>query len=55
MIGQLNPTTMPTNLAFTQGTLASGTRSLHADGRNGVDGSGTMPEGAPAQTEQAPV
>jgi hypothetical protein len=48
MIGQLNPATMPAS-------LASGTRSQHVGGQNGVDGSGTMAEGAPARTEQAPA
>jgi 2-iminobutanoate/2-iminopropanoate deaminase len=53
VIEHLNPATLPTNPAFSQGVVATGTRTVFVGGQNGVDGSGAMRDGLTAQTEQA--
>jgi 2-iminobutanoate/2-iminopropanoate deaminase len=54
-ITHLNPASLFTNPAFSQGVLVSGThRTLHVGGQNGTDASGEIVSGGlGAQTEQA--
>lgn len=53
MIQHLNPATMHTSPAYSQGTVATGTRLIHVGGQNGVDTGGTLADGAVKQSEQA--
>jgi enamine deaminase RidA (YjgF/YER057c/UK114 family) len=53
MIKLLNPESLERNPAFAQGTLATGSRTIHVGGQNGIDRAGVMASGAPAQTAQA--
>lgn len=52
-IEHVNPPTMHTNPAFSQGTIAPAGRTLYVGGQNGVDADGTLLEGADAQVAQA--
>jgi 2-iminobutanoate/2-iminopropanoate deaminase len=49
----LNPKSLFTSPAFSQGTLAKGTTYLQVGGQNGADKEGKMAEGIAAQTVQA--
>lgn len=54
-ITHLNPPSLHSNPAFSQGVLVSGAhRTIHVGGQNGTDSSGAIvPGGFGAQTEQA--
>lgn len=54
-ITHLNPPSLHSNPAFSQGVLVSGPhRTVHVSGQNGTDASGVIvPGGLGAQTEQA--
>ncbi|GAA1806890.1 RidA family protein [Agromyces neolithicus] len=54
-ITHLNPSTLHTNPAFSQGVIVRGAHdTLHVGGQNGTDASGAIvPGGLGAQTEQA--
>lgn len=52
-IQRINPESLFTSPAFSQGTLARGTSILTVGGQNGVDKSGTLLEGLAAQTVKA--
>jgi enamine deaminase RidA (YjgF/YER057c/UK114 family) len=52
-IQHVNPESLPTNPAFSQGTIAPAGRTLYVGGQNGVDAHGTLLEGADAQVAQA--
>ena len=52
-IEHVNPESLHTNPAFSQGTIAPAGRTLYVGGQNGVDGEGALLVGLQAQTEQA--
>jgi len=52
-IEHVNPESLPTNPAFSQGTIAPAGRTLYVGGQNGVDADGTLLDGADAQVAQA--
>jgi 2-iminobutanoate/2-iminopropanoate deaminase len=52
-IEHVNPESLHTNPAFSQGTIAPAGRTLYVGGQNGVDADGTLLEGAEAQVAQA--
>jgi enamine deaminase RidA (YjgF/YER057c/UK114 family) len=53
MIEHVNPPSMRSNPAFSQGTIAPAGRTLYVGGQNGIDATGAMAEGVVAQTVQA--
>ena len=53
MIEHVDPESVRTSPAFSQGTIAPAGRTLYVGGQNGIDASGTMAEGVVAQTAQA--
>ena len=53
MIEHVNPPSMHSNPAFSQGTIAPAGRTLYVGGQNGVTADGTLLEGIEAQTQQA--
>jgi enamine deaminase RidA (YjgF/YER057c/UK114 family) len=52
-IEHVNPDTLHTNPAFSQGTIAPAGRTLYVGGQNGVDADGSLLDGADAQVAQA--
>ena len=52
-IEHVNPESLHTNPAYSQGTIAPAGRTLYVGGQNGVDADGTLLEGADAQVAQA--
>lgn len=52
-ITHINPGTLHQNRAFSQATLAEGTRTLYIGGQNGADASGAVEGGPAEQTKQA--
>ena len=52
-IQHVNPESLHTNPAFSQGTIAPAGRTLYVGGQNGVDADGTLLDGADAQVAQA--
>jgi enamine deaminase RidA (YjgF/YER057c/UK114 family) len=52
-IEHVNPESLHTNPAFSQGTIAPAGRTLYVGGQNGVDAAGTLLDGADAQIAQA--
>ena len=52
-IEHVNPESLHTNPAFSQGTIASSGRTLYVGGQNGIDVDGNLLEGAEAQVAQA--
>ena len=52
-IEHVNPESMHTSPAFSQGTIAPAGRTLYVGGQNGVDADGTLLDGADAQVAQA--
>ena len=53
MIEHVNPESLATSPAFSQGTIAPAGRTLYVGGQDGIDASGAMAEGVVAQTRQA--
>ena len=52
-IEHVNPESLHTNPAFSQGTIAPAGRTLYVGGQNGVDADGTLLDGVEAQVAQA--
>lgn len=52
-IEHVNPESLHTNPAFSQGTIASAGRTLYVGGQNGIDADDNLLEGADAQVAQA--
>jgi len=52
-IEHVDPESLPTNPAFSQGTIAPAGRTLYVGGQNGVDADGALLDGADAQVAQA--
>lgn len=52
-VTHLNPASMPHHPEFTQGAVATGTRTVYVGGQNGTDADGTITGDLAAQTEQA--
>jgi 2-iminobutanoate/2-iminopropanoate deaminase len=52
-IQHVNPETMHTNPAYSQGTIIPAGRTLYVGGQNGVDADGRLLDGAEAQIAQA--
>lgn len=52
-IEHVNPASLHTNPAFSQGTIAPAGRTLYVGGQNGVTADGTLLEGAAEQAAQA--
>jgi len=52
-IEHVNPDSLHTNPAFSQGTIAPAGRTLYVGGQNGVDSEGALLDGADAQVAQA--
>jgi enamine deaminase RidA (YjgF/YER057c/UK114 family) len=52
-IEHVNPETLHTSPAFSQGTIAPAGRTLYVGGQNGVDAEGALLDGADAQVAQA--
>lgn len=52
-IEHVNPESMHSNPAFSQGTIAPVGRTLYVGGQNGVDANGQLLDGAEAQVAQA--
>lgn len=52
-IQHVNPETMHTNPAYSQGTIISAGRTLYVGGQNGVDADGNLLDGAEEQIAQA--
>ncbi len=53
MIEHVNPESLFSSPAFSQGTIAPAGRTLYVGGQNGRDASGALLEGVAAQTAQA--
>lgn len=53
MIEHVNPESLHSSPAFSQGTIAPAGRTLYVGGQNGLDATGAMADGVAAQTAQA--
>jgi enamine deaminase RidA (YjgF/YER057c/UK114 family) len=52
-VERLNPEGLYVSPAFSQGTVASGSRTVYVGGQNGIDAQGRLADGLSAQTERA--